>query len=58
VEVVDDDEFDTSESCDDISVHFIRNLAFLYLKLQSKLLLPASAIQLTAKEFTSFHAMN
>jgi hypothetical protein len=28
VEAVDDDEFDLSESCDDISEHFKRNLAF------------------------------
>jgi hypothetical protein len=58
VEAVDDDEFDLNESCDDISEHFKRNLALFYLKLQSKLLLPASVIQLIVEEFTSFHAMN
>jgi hypothetical protein len=44
VEAVDDDKFDPSESCDDMSKHFKRNLALLYLKLQ--LLLRASKIQL------------
>jgi uncharacterized Zn-finger protein len=58
VESVDDDEFDLSESCDDIRQQFKRNLALSYLELQSKLLPPASAIRLIVEEFTSFHTIN
>ena len=37
---------------------FKRNLALFYLKLQAKLLIPASTVQLIADEFTNIHELN
>jgi hypothetical protein len=41
-----------------MSEPFKRNLAHFYLKLQSKLLLPASTLQFIVEKIMSFHAMN
>jgi hypothetical protein len=53
VEAVDDDEFDSSESCDEMSEHFKRNLAIFILNCNQN-----CCCQLQAEEFTSLNAMN
>lgn len=53
-----DDECDIGDSSLDMTENFKRSLALFYLKLQTKLLIPASTVQLIVNEFNTVNAMN